>query len=65
MGTLAIRYETISGIGNLKETDSAVLIDDGEKHIWIPKKLLKQYPNVGDIGDITLPMWLAIEREIA
>ena len=41
------------------ETDQAWLIFDGTKEVWLPKSLVE----FAD-GEVTLPEWLAIEKEL-
>lgn len=48
--------------GTLKrETDAALLVNDGTRDVWLPKKLTEDN---GD-GTFTIPEWLAIEKGIA
>lgn len=43
------------------ETDNAILIDDGGvEKTWLPKSMVE----VHDDGTISLPEWLAMEKEL-
>ena len=42
------------------ETESAYLVNDGDKDYWLPKKLTEDN---GD-GTFTIPEWLAVEKGI-
>ena len=49
------------------ETDYAYLITDGVNDFWIPKSQIREMKRVGKDGDnyeITIPEWLAMEKEI-
>lgn len=49
------------------ETDKAYRIEHGgEEPCWIPKDQVEFYPDEGSStkGQLTLPMWLAIEKGI-
>lgn len=47
------------------ETDNAILIsDDGKRGIWLPKSQVEFEPVDGKTGIVTLPEWLAIEKEL-
>lgn len=46
-------------------TDRAVLVDDGDRRVWLPLAQIE----VGPIGQrrgatVTMPEWLAIEKEL-
>jgi len=43
------------------ETDKAVLINDGTKEVWLPKSQIEI--NRED-KEVTMPEWLAIEKEL-
>ena len=52
-------------------TDLALLIDFGaDEHTWIPKRQIIDGSNfgddseVGDEGELIIPEWLAIEKEL-
>lgn len=49
-----------------RETDKAFLVQDGTKEIWIPKSQIEldQDGGVGDTVVVTMPEWLAIEKEL-
>jgi hypothetical protein len=44
----------------LHETDKAYLIDDGARKVWLPKSQCEK----NEDGTVTLPMWLAKEKEL-
>ena len=44
----------------LRETQEAILIDDGTKRVWFPKSMIEE----NNDGTFTVPEWLAIEKEI-
>ncbi len=43
------------------ETDKAILIDDGTKEVWLPKSQIEL--NRED-SIVTMPEWLAMEKEL-
>ena len=49
-----------------RETDLAVLINDGDKDIWLPKSQLGSYEfcdtGPGEVIDIEVAEWLAKEK---
>ena len=56
-------YTTI--IGTTKaETDLAVLIEFADSEEWFPKSQLEEWPDIDEEGDVVLPEWLAIDREL-
>lgn len=42
------------------ETDAAVLIEDGENKVWLPKSQVQD----NNDGTFTIPEWLAVEKEM-
>lgn len=47
------------------ETDKAMLINDGDKDVWIPKSKITDYSETGNvIESIFIPEWLALEKEL-
>lgn len=45
------------------ETARAILIDDGDQEVWIPKsQILDSEYKYGALVSVTLPEWLAYER---
>ena len=44
----------------IHETDKALLLDDGKRKVWVPKRLVEDN---GD-GTFTMPEWLAIDKEL-
>lgn len=51
----------------VRETEQAVLINDGNREAWIPKSQILQFEQDFKAGLITviIPEWLAIEKELA
>ena len=47
----------------LQETDMAVRLDIEGTIEWCPKSVLEDWPDVGSVGDILMPRWLAEEKE--
>lgn len=45
-------------------TENAVLVKDTETSapVWLPLSLVEVDGNVGEVGEVTLPEWLAQER---
>ena len=49
----------------LAETDMAVYADCGlDNSVWLPKSQLEDWPDVNDTGEILMPEWLAIEKDL-
>lgn len=48
------------------ETDAAILVsdDDGETKHWLPKSQIEFEHRPGGIVEVTMPLWLAREKEI-
>ena len=49
----------------VQTTDRAILVndsDDIDKAVWLPKSQIEFEEKGGDIVEVTLPEWLAIER---
>lgn len=44
----------------LTETDKGILIHDGEKKVWLPKRFVED----NEDGTFTIPQWLAEEKEL-
>lgn len=42
------------------ETERAIRIDDGSKTCWLPRSLSE----INDDGTVTIPEWLAMDREL-
>lgn len=60
--TLARRKELADISGSIRhETEKAYLFDDGTRVVWVPKSHCEWDP---DSGVMTLPEWLAIEKEL-
>ena len=47
-----------------RQTVAAIYVDFGNRDCWLPKSQLEDWPDVGEAGEILLPEWLAIEKEI-
>jgi RNase P/RNase MRP subunit p29 len=51
----------------LYETDLAILLYDGETESWIPKSQIEIEPKFFELGDmvvVTMPEWLAEDKEL-
>ena len=50
----------------IAETKLAVCIDDGDKKVWIPKSQIGNTEKLHseDVVEISIPEWLAIEKEL-
>jgi hypothetical protein len=47
------------------ETDAAVLVSNGIIEVWLPKSQISiEYSRVGGLNAITMPEWLAIDKEL-
>lgn len=47
------------------ETDKAIRFNDGTRVVWLPKSQVEvPEHNQGDVVEITLPEWLAKEKEL-
>ena len=57
--------ENVIITGEIKrETDMAILFFDGEKERWIPKSQIIERYAYSDSVEITIPVWLAEEKEL-
>ena len=45
----------------IRETEKAVLIDDGDNEIWLPKSQIDYAINDSTIA-LVLPEWLAVDK---
>lgn len=45
----------------VKETEKAVLVDDGDNKIWLPKSQIDYAINDNTIA-LVLPEWLAVDK---
>jgi len=51
--------------GQIKyETDKAILLFDGKKEVWVPKSQIEDMEREKNMITITIPEWLAIEKEL-
>lgn len=46
------------------ETKAAWLVNDGDKDVWLPKSQCELEPGKGTDCIVTLPEWLAKEKEL-
>jgi len=48
------------------QTDRAILFYDGVKEVWIPKSQIEEEDDyeIGEEATITIPEWLAIDKEL-
>ena len=57
-----VDYAEIDG-EHIAQTDLALLLNDGEKEDWIPKSLMKEWPEEkGDVGTAMVQEWFAIQE---
>lgn len=47
-----------------RETELAVLVSDGVSEFWLPKSQIEIEHRKDGHAEITLPEWLAIDKEI-
>jgi len=47
-----------------RETELAILFFDGSREVWIPKSQLEDRSVYSDGVEITIPRWLAEEKEL-
>ena len=53
-------YEILCDLQNIHETGLAVLFRDEEgEEFWIPKSVLRGYPDEGKTGDAMVQIWFA------
>lgn len=48
-----------------RQTELAILFFDGERECWLPKSQIEDQSNYSDGVEITIPLWLAEEKELA
>jgi len=41
-------------------TDKAIMFHDGDQTVWLPRSQIE----INDDGTVTMPEWLAIEKEL-
>jgi hypothetical protein len=46
----------------ITETDKAILVDDGDNRVWLPKSKVEIEPRSDGSHTVTLPEWLAIDK---
>ena len=46
----------------ITETDGAVLVDDGDNQICVPKSVMQEWPEVGETGTAAIADWFC-EKE--
>lgn len=52
-------------IGTTKKvTDKAVLIEFADGEVWLPLSLVEEYPEVDEEGNVQIPYWLAMDKEL-
>jgi len=47
-----------------RETELAILFFDGERETWLPRSQLEEMSKHSDGVEITIPRWLAEEKEL-
>lgn len=51
----------------VRETERAICVTDGDSQFWLPKSQLESEwdgAEVGEIVEVAIPEWLAIEKEM-
>jgi hypothetical protein len=49
-----------------RETDKAILVDDGDVEVWLPKSQIVERTDLKDgFAELVIPEWLAEEKELA
>lgn len=48
----------------LHERDKAILVDDGDRKVWLPKSMIEFEPDAGTLSIVSLPEWLARDKEL-
>lgn len=64
-------YDSVEVEGKvLKISDNAILFDNGDVQAWIPKSQIEDYDeeemeeNEGEMIEISIPEWLATEKDL-
>lgn len=58
---MARRNELVDIAGEVRaETEKAVQFNDGTRSVWLPRSQIE----INDDGTITLPEWLALDKEL-
>lgn len=64
-------YDSVEVEGKvLKISDNAILFDNGDVQAWIPKSQIEDYDegemeeNEGEMVEISIPEWLATEKDL-
>ena len=47
-----------------RETELAILFFDGQTEVWLPKSVLEERSVYSDGVEITIPRWIAEEKEL-
>jgi hypothetical protein len=58
-----MEYATITGEIK-RETELAILFFDGKIEVWLPKSQIEDITRYSDGTEITIPAWLAEEKEL-
>lgn len=59
--TRRANHELVDVAGEIRaETAKAIQFFDGDRTVWLPKSQIE----VNDDGTVTMPEWLALEREL-
>jgi hypothetical protein len=57
--------EMVEVFGTTKrETDDAVLIEFADGEIWLPKSQLEDWPDIEEEGEVIIPYWLAMDKDL-
>ena len=46
------------------ETDAAIFVDFGDEEVWLPKSQLEEWPELDETGDVIMPYWLALDKDL-
>jgi len=63
ISSVSMDYIEIDGVVKAV-TEKAILFSDGTREVWIPKSQLEDMEIKHGVAMITIPEWLAIEKEL-
>jgi len=46
----------------IRETDRAILVNDGDEEFWIPKSVMESWPDPGKSGEARIAEWFALKN---
>lgn len=57
--------EMVAAFGITKQvTEESVLIEFADNEIWLQKSQLENWPDIEEEGEITMPYWLAMDKDL-